>query len=70
MNESSALEDILNRIAFEKFRRSYGYDYSSSGSQCRPPKSLGDNRPVDKMCNIVMPIGNQVSDYLDAGVFR
>ncbi|KAF9452836.1 hypothetical protein P691DRAFT_148565 [Macrolepiota fuliginosa MF-IS2] len=69
MSEYSAIEDVLQRIASEQFKRSYGYDYSNSSYQIRPPKSTGDNRPIDKMCNISTPIWNQVTDYLKAGVF-
>jgi hypothetical protein len=70
MSENSSLEDILRKIAHEHFKNIYGYEYSSNGYQVSPPLSTGDNRPIDKMCNIATPIRDQVRDYLKAGVFR
>lgn len=69
-DNTTNFETLLNNIATNRFKQTYKYDFSEDASKVHPPNNLGDTRTSAKICSIVPPIGNQVTEYLKAGVFR
>lgn len=64
------IDIFMSIMIMISFLVNFEYWYTDDPASCKPPRATGNSKPISSFCSISTPLGNQIPEYLEAGIFR